>query len=98
MGNSFDISVSATFTYGKYTGKGGPTAESLAGKAFYQNLGAGLITVGSFQDLSKSARTNKYILGQNWIGGNSGISLGSKTFFGGSTGLSITSHPLFFNK
>lgn len=69
MGDGFDISGSAaftfTFTYGKYTGNRKPTATNLEGKAFYQNLGAGSITVGSFQELSKSARTNKYILGQN---------------------------------
>jgi hypothetical protein len=92
-GVGFDISGSAGFTAAEYVGLGKPMAISLSGPSFYENIGGEFIDVSAFQDLS--FKSGLGVIGANWQGGTYGISLGSKSAFGGSIGLSATSHPIY---
>ena len=94
-GSGFDVSVAVSATWGNYKGTGTATATSLAGPGVYENAGASFVGVGAWQDIGTSTTTGKAVVAPNWSGGNAGVTLGSKSFFGGSFGASYTTKPLY---
>ncbi len=92
-----DVSVSVSGVAAYYRGTGNPTSGSLSGGSSYQNVGAAFLTVGSFQNIYKD-KDGSTTFGNIWLGGSVGLSFGSKTLYGGSAGISVTSPPLLKSK
>jgi len=90
-GSGLDISGSVSLTIGSYTGEGTPTIESTFGGNSYQNVNIGPFSVSTQQDLSEKG------VGQNWNFVSAGLGVGSKSLpiITGSTGVSVTSKPVF---
>ncbi len=96
VGSGFDISFGIGFTIGNYTGTDKPTALSTAGANLYENGGAGFVSITLQQDVS--SKNSKARIGKYWNYGSLGLTFGSKSFFGGSAGTSITTKPLYLYK
>ena len=90
-GVGMDISVGIGFNFGNYKGMGAPSAISLSNASTYQNFRAG-INLTTWQDVASKSYNLR--LGTNWKGVSLNISIGSKTFLGGSMGTSLTTKPL----
>ncbi len=93
IGVGVDISISAGIVTGNYTGGGSPTSSSLSGGSLYQNVGAGFMNCGAGQDIRPAKKDN---IGYNWNTRSIGVSFGTKTVYGGSAGVSITTKPFKF--
>ena len=68
MGIGLDVSLSANVVTGMYVGLGKPSAESLSGASFYENLGT--YNYGGFQDVNRDPLTTLGTVGKNWLGGS----------------------------
>ncbi|MBN2758545.1 MAG: hypothetical protein JXR51_15340, partial [Bacteroidales bacterium] len=96
VGFGVDMSLDAAMTVGSYSGFDKPTATSTAWANTYENIGFGLLSITFQQDVSSIGQTGA--LGLNWNYTSLGLTFGSKSIVGGSTGISLTTYPWYFYK
>lgn len=104
----FDISSSINLTTGDYIGDVKPTGYTLQGKNMGYSLGVAAWSLGESYDVfgtnpvqskySNVVRYENHHFGENWKMNTQGISLGSKTLFGGHMRETKTSAPLYLYK